>query len=234
MSRYIEGVNRGEKMSKILIFDIEAEKARFKKEKTNNTTHRMPPRTTAAGIVAGMMGLPSYNYPRSGEVPFEERFCSDKCNIAVELMNEVEFFTDHENECLKSKAGNLITYRIYFQHEDKEIMEKLKERLETKNFVYQPSMGLRVFKAIIRYVGEFDCEEVTTDDFVKISTAIRQSDFARLKMMEGKADLEHKMVRDYDANHKPISSDTYLLSTLPLRLKSKTHYRIGDKNIVFM
>lgn len=222
-------------MKKILVFDIESEKARFRTQHYENITHIIPPRATIAGTIAGMMGFPSYLYPQDGKVPYEKRFHSDKCNIAVEILSDVEKFIEAGNECLRAKKGNLVSYRIYFHHIEMEVMDELKECLETKNFVYQPSMGLQIFKAFVRYVGEFDIEKVLTDDFVHISTAVGQSNIKDIHLVTGNVALTGNMVRDYDENHDPLSVEDYrLFDGVEVDLKDRTYYKTMGKNIVFM
>ena len=53
-------------ISKILIFDIKGPMAHFRKFYTNSSSlsYLFPPRTVVAGIIAGILGLPSERFEK--------------------------------------------------------------------------------------------------------------------------------------------------------------------------
>lgn len=162
---------------KVLIFDIKGPMAHFRKYYTNSSSlsYLVPPKTVVAGLIAGLLGLPSERHTKDKEETYYEKFSSDKCFVAVSLRTKIRRMMQTVNykytktdgkkilfnqptqiplEILIPEDFDDIKYRIYFYHKDKGIYGELKERLDDQRFVYPPYMGLTEFLASIDYIDE--------------------------------------------------------------------------------
>lgn len=162
---------------KVAIFDLKGPLAHFRKYYTNSSSlsYLFPPRTVIAGLIAGILGLPSERHTNRSDEIYYEKFSDDKCRIAVSIGTKIRRMMQTVNyirtkslseidgsaggtqiplEILLPENGDDITYRVYFYHADKEIYDELKQRLEERRFVYPPYMGLSEFLASIDNVDE--------------------------------------------------------------------------------
>lgn len=187
------GVKKMDKVDKILAFDLTGPMAHFRKYFTNSSSlsYDFPPRTTVIGIVAGILGLERDSY--------YEDFGMDKCYIAVRIceptrsiQRTVNYISVKNVNELNGSAGHTqipleiilpkdlnkdrLCYRVYFWHENAEIMAELYTRLINRNFVYPVSLGLSEFLGNIEKVYVFkDFEAKKSQDYVNISTVCNLS-----------------------------------------------------------
>lgn len=184
-----------DKVNKILAFDLTGPMAHFRKYFTNSSSlsYEFPPRTTVIGIVAGILGLERDSY--------YEDFGMRKCRIAVKIkeptrsiQRTVNYLNTSKSQAelkgfggLNGSAGHTqipleivlpkdinkgkLCYRIYFWHENEDIMTELYTRFVNRAFVYPVSLGLSEFLGNIENV--YLCKEIeakTSQDFVNVST----------------------------------------------------------------
>jgi len=154
---------------KILIFDIYADYAQFKKYFTNMSplTFSIPPRTVIAGIVGAIIGIDKAENP---EIFFEDRaFISLKALRAakktklptnyLKTTKKSHFYRyqDHKPtnvEYLKDPA-----YRIYVSHHDDTLYSKLKNCLLEHKTHYTLNLGISSCLANFSLIGEFEVEQ---------------------------------------------------------------------------
>ncbi len=170
-------------MNKVLVFDIFGEYAHFRKYFTNMspTTFLLPPRTVITGIIGAIIGIDKAKNP--------ENFSLKESLISVGLKKEVNKVVMQINGV---KANSLSTltmpvgqkrqinyefvknplYRIYFSHNNTELYNKLKMKLEEHQAVYSISLGSAQCLANYDYIGEFDLSEVESPDFQKVRSII--------------------------------------------------------------
>jgi len=161
---------------KVLIFDIKGPFAHFRKFYTNSSSlsYTAPPRTVLAGLIAGLLGMPSEHHTTDKSKIYYEILKHESCFISVSLrarvrkimqtinysysktQNKEVSFSKHSQiplEILTPINRNNIRYRVYFSIEEN-IYDDLKKRLVDERFVYPPFLGISEFLASVDFIGE--------------------------------------------------------------------------------
>jgi len=159
-----------------LVFDVAGEHAHFRKPHTTSPamTFALPPRTTVAGMVAAMLGLPRDSYYDS--------FDRESSRIAVSLESPVRRLSmainilNTEGSDAKTKGAkpgkhvrghrqqNVFEYlcepeyRLYVALDDEEMMDQLEAKLSAGKSAYALSLGLSEHLAWYDYEGRFEIE----------------------------------------------------------------------------
>lgn len=241
----------------MLIFDISGRFAHFRKYDTNSSslTYLLPPRTTICGLIAAILGLERNQY--------YGKFIPDQARIGVRLLNpgrkcmqslnylkleQTGDFTKPRNhtqipfEVLTSK--DQIRYRIYFEHEDKELMEELDTRLKEHRYCYPPYLGPAPFQCSVKRVDFRDNEVVEGREKLPVSTAINVS-----QLEEGSVDFttvplklaRERMPRYFQEDRYLEEAAAYLVelngSPIPARINGevrRVRYADQEEYITFM
>ncbi|MBM7624058.1 type I-B CRISPR-associated protein Cas5b [Sporohalobacter salinus] len=171
-------------MDKLLLFDIWADYAHFKKYYTTTSplTFAIPPKTTLYGIVGAILGLDKEEYL--------DYFQDGKCNIGIEIKNPIKKTRINLN-LINTKSAKLMSridnrtqikteylkdvrYRVYFQHQDDEIYNKLKKYLFEHKSVYSISLGLSENLANFEFIGEYEVAEIdNNEDWIDVASVLR-------------------------------------------------------------
>lgn len=213
-------------MDKMIVFDLEGFMAHFRKFYTNSSSlsYAFPPRTTIIGLVAGILGLSRDSY--------YDMFSSEKCNIALsikvpvrKLVQTVNYLRVTREAELNGSGGRtqvpvefvlpleaeVLRYRVYFCHKDKNIMNRLKSHLETGDFVYPPYLGITECLGMVNLVdGEAEfllCKD--SDRKVDLQTVVpvhkvQSVDFAKglRYMIEDRVPVDFNVDRTIKKVHK--------------------------------
>ncbi len=172
-------------MNKLIIFDISGPFANFRKFYTNSSssTYIVPPRTVISGLIAGIIGRPRDSY--------YEEFSIDNAKIAVKpltktkkLMQTVNYYNiEIKNKTLRYQVpieilvpverDELVSYRVYFFHKEKEIFNDFLDRLQNRRFIYNPYLGITEFLANIDFVSFLDNinvkkVEINEENFIEV------------------------------------------------------------------
>jgi CRISPR-associated protein Cas5h len=184
--------------SRALSLTIRADWGHFRRVDRTVTkqTYRIPPRTTIAGLLAAICGV-----PRDG---YYDIFTRGSSAIALEQIEGYRTLTvpslglgTNPNETMSSAGGTgnksvkvqypdstdnrqihsyevLVdpAYRIDIAVEDAEFYTTLKEHLEAGTSYYPPSMGLSEYIASVEYHGEFELERIEADGNVSIKSVV--------------------------------------------------------------
>lgn len=169
-------------MDKVLVFDIWGDLGHFKKPYTTTSplSYAFPPRTTIAGMISAIIGLDKNEYA--------DHFTKQISNIGIRIINPVKKIRISQN-LIDTKTAKLFSkirqrtqirieyikdpkYRIYFQHQDKRLFEKLNVLLTNHESVYTLCMGLSELLANFRYVGQFAIERIPNKEPVKIQSVV--------------------------------------------------------------
>lgn len=156
-------------MDKVLVFDIWGDYAHFRKYYTTTSplSFSFPPRTTVAGIISAIIGLDKDEYLKffaKKDANIGLRICQPikKVRIAENLINTKDgYFTPikkgtHEPRTqIRFEFIKDPKYRIYINHNDKEVYTTLKDYLKGHKSVFTPSLGLSENLANFEYIGEF-------------------------------------------------------------------------------
>ena len=162
---------------KLLIFDLKGPMAHFRKYYTNSSSlsYLFPPRTVAIGLISGLLGWPSERYAKDKDATYYEKFDDNACLISISVRSKVRRIMQTVNyirtkklaevdgsaggtqipiEILLPEIAEELKYRVYFYHNNKEVYEGLRERLDGQRFVFPPYLGITEFLASIDYIGE--------------------------------------------------------------------------------
>jgi CRISPR-associated protein Cas5h len=154
-----------------IVLDIAGEFAHFRKPSTTSPaqTFGLPPRTTIAGMLAGMLGLERDSY--------YELFSRESSRIAVSLERPIRrlsipinILTTEGTKASGARPGRHITnhrqqtvfetlcdpaYRLYVALADETMMDRMEELFGAGKSVYTLSLGLSEHLATFDYVGRF-------------------------------------------------------------------------------
>lgn len=170
-------------MDKVLVFDIGADYAHFKKYYTTTSplTFAVPPKTTLYGIVGAILGLDKKDYLKS--------FQKGTCKIGIEIINPIVKtrmginLINTKNAILMSRIINRtqirteylknVKYRIYFHHKNKELYNELKKLLKEHKSVYSVSLGLSENLANFDFIGEYTINKIEkNNEWVELNTIL--------------------------------------------------------------
>jgi len=153
---------------KILVFDIFADYAQFKKYFSNMSplTFAIPPRTVVSGILGAVVGIDKKNNP--------EHFSNNNSFIALKINNSIRKIKlptnylkttskNHFSKFDEHKPTNVEylknpSFRIYVSHTDRIIYEKLKNNLKQHKSFFTLNLGISSCLANFVFFGEFDAE----------------------------------------------------------------------------
>jgi CRISPR-associated protein Cas5h len=220
---------------KVLIFDIMGRNAHFRKFYTNSSSlsYLVPPRTVIAGLIAGLLGLPSERFTNEGNKTYYDKFNSENCFIAVSLktpirkmMQTVNYcFTKTQNkeisfskhsqiplEILTAQNEKELRYRIYFFHKENSCINGYSRKIELlkKNrFVYPPYLGLSEFLASINFIDEGIISSVDQPEKLH---SICKLDYIKDFNVENEVKyLTERMPTGFTNKRNPLSPADYLI-----------------------
>ncbi|MFQ3318599.1 MAG: CRISPR-associated protein Cas5h [Natronomonas sp.] len=174
-------------------FDVTADFAHFRKVGNNSAkpSYCVPPRTTVAGLLAGIMGMPRDSYydlfsPSSSALAVVPKrlphtytmgvtTVNTKADDAIQYLPEEKHYTkstemltpesyvryDRQRDTYEMLVDPV--YRIYVALADEDVHDELRERLEASRYHYSPALGLSECIADIRNVDTHTVESATTD-----------------------------------------------------------------------
>jgi len=168
--------------------------AHFRRSEGNvvKRTYRIPPRTTVAGMLAAMAGLPRDSYydlfaKDSSAVAIQPRFEPASMNVPTNTLDTMEdmrkagsgdaptvYYPDTSGDRKQHNYEFLVDpeYRIDVWVDDDETYETLKTHLEEGTSVYTPSLGLSELLASVEYRGEHHPDPTETDAPTAVDSVI--------------------------------------------------------------
>lgn len=233
--------------NKILVFDLFSDWGQVKKVFTTMSplSFPFPSRTVLQGVIGAIAGIDKSENP--------EMFIDDNTNIALRIINPVKkAVVPHNNIKVTSKSHfsrfdshkptNIeflkdTRYRIYFATDNKELYEKVKDNLTNHCSVYTISIGLSQCLANYEYIGEFNYNEKSENDFIIISSVFRKKGIREIKFDDKKVfsvTLPVRMKNDREV----IDYQEYLYESDGKEVEIKTGYEIVEvengERIVFL
>lgn len=158
----------------VLVFDIRADQAMFRKPYTTTSmvSFPFPPPTVVSGLLGAIVGYDHGSSQGALRADYWKLFKGTR--IALRLNNPVSWYSTTVNLIkFKTPNGDMSehiqvkhqflkrpSYRIYV--EGGEVHDQLKKHLEREEFIFTPFLGVAYALADISYVGEF--EEYQVDD----------------------------------------------------------------------
>ncbi len=138
-------------------------------------TYFIPPRHTIAGILGAILGLQRHEV--------SDVFHPDHSKIGIAPVHPLSILRFPLKQLLLKKASlqgylgvkqhSIVPYQfirepayyIFVSLQDEEMYSTLKKLLENHECVYPPAMGLAQLLADFEYIGEFEGEELDTEEF---------------------------------------------------------------------
>jgi len=186
----LENGIKADSLNKLLVFDVWAPFAYFRKGFTTTTALTFPfiPRSAVEGLIGAIIGLKSEEYPETLE----------RAKIAVRLVNKVKktpFSMMHTHvDAWKEFAAYLKTgsmhispdkfrarvkveflqdprFRIYFSHTS-DVQESVLEKLKKHETVFTPYLGTSSMIANFEYINEYPYVPVSAEEPVYVSSII--------------------------------------------------------------
>lgn len=153
-----------------IVFDIAGSVAMFRRPytTTSSVSFPLPPPTTIAGLLAGIVGLNNGSHEEAYAARYWEEL--KETRIALSLINPIAWYTatvnfwnlkePQKNPHIRVKHQFVKNphYRIYV---DGGLEKEVRRHLEAGTFIYTPCLGTAYALAEIQYQGAFDCCTVT-------------------------------------------------------------------------
>ncbi|MEM1992017.1 MAG: type I-B CRISPR-associated protein Cas5b [Candidatus Caldarchaeum sp.] len=216
---------------KLAVFDAKCFFAHFRKHfsTTSSLSYPFPPRTTIAGMMAAMLG-----YDRDAYYPI---FSSEKCRIALQIRTPIRRITSTVNYLMTDKPVTLsklrgiggqaqvhmemlvsdtyelhqLSYRVFFNHEDMDLLKEITERVRRRRFVYPPSLGTVNNIAELEYVDLVDAEVYRPNGEVEIYTVVPVSALRRvLPQHERRIFIEELVPADFTEDRRLKREENYI------------------------
>lgn len=169
-------------MDRIIAFDLWGPYAHYKKIYATTTalTYPIPVKTAVYGTVGAIMGL------EKEDNRYLRHFKPGTCKIGIQIMRPLAFQRININlravfGPMKASGNRKPTlmefvrrphYRIFFTHVDIHLLEDLKGRLESKQSVFTPSLGLANLLAGFKFSGEWEYKPTAPPDTQPIHSVI--------------------------------------------------------------
>ena len=239
-----------------VVLDVYGDYGHFRKPSTTSParTYGIPPRTTVAGMMAAMLGLPRNSY--------HDLFSRENSRVAVSLERPLRRYprtlkilttTGGNKSPNPGSVGGEITeerqqntfdmvcdprYRVYVSLDDADTMDRMEELFSAGKSVYTLSLGLSECLATYDYVGRFDVEYRDGDGVTEIRSAVPGEDVSLVPDPEARYTSDRLPAfmkaregggRKGDGMHRL----TYDRSGGPNRLRDADHAVVGDDAVVF-
>ena len=193
--------------SPLVIFDLTGAFAMFRKFYTNSSSlsYPFPPRTTAAGLIAGLLG-----YERDS---YSEDMGPEQCDIAVSVrvpvrrvMQTVNYVMTEGNVWTKNAGGfdgssggiqtpvewvfpaisqPRLRYRIFVHHQDPAFAERLSNTLREGSHVYPPYLGMSECLGQVEHIATLeDWEFSARSGEIPLSTVVPSEALAGSPLLE--------------------------------------------------
>ncbi len=243
-------------------FDVTADFAHFRKVGNNSAkpSYRVPPRTTVAGLLAGIMGMPRDSYydrfsPSSSAVAVVPKTLPHTYTMGITTVNTkaddaIQYLPQerswhHGAEMLTPESyvkydrqrdtyEMLVdpVYRVYVGLADRDVHDELRERLEDSRYHYSPALGLSECIADIRNVDTHTVESTATDA-VDSATYDDSAVVPRpgVSIKRERAPL-HMEANNGGRRTTAFGNITYTTGDDPLPVDASRTHAIGDHEVV--
>ncbi len=167
---------------KCLVFDIWGDFGQFRKFYTTSSplTFSFPPRTAVTGMLAAIAGIDKNEYLKhftkaDAHIALRIMKPVKKCRVSYNLidtktakfMSKIQNRTQVTSELLKDCA-----YRIYFNHKDEELYNRIRDNLISHKCYYTLCLGLSEFLANFNFAYESELSEVTEEEVNLIDSVL--------------------------------------------------------------
>lgn len=172
---------------KLIAFDVWGDLAHFRKYYTTSSplTFSLPPPPTIAGMLGAIYGADK------AQNEYLRLFMNENCKLGVQILHPIKKVRMGIN-LSETKGRNIYRpastplvrtqirtefihsprYRIFFAHQAENVYQKIRTSIENHQTHFTLSLGLSELIANFKFVGEFDFENTTSQEFVDIATPI--------------------------------------------------------------
>lgn len=234
-------------INKILTFDIWGDYAYFRRGYTTTSTisYPFPSRTTIAGLISGILGLPRDSY--------YDIFNQENSKIGINILNPVKKVRFNLNY-INTKEGFILRdikgsgkrsqvqaeflknpkYRIYVGLEDTNLMDKLYELISNHKSIYTPYLGISECIANFKLVNEgFTNLNIKHDENVNIDSVIPKKG----NNLVIESDKKYGLIKTpcfMDFNRVVTSFQEFYFEEKAsnIKLASCDYYNIGEDNVI--
>jgi CRISPR-associated protein Cas5h len=236
-----------------IVLDVWGDYGHFRKPATTSPaqTFGLPPRTTIAGMIASMLGLPRDSY--------YELFNRECSQVAISLESNIRrlsvpiniLTTTGTTRSKGARPGQHITehrqqtvfevlcdpaYRIYIALDDTETMNRMEDLFAAGKSVYTLSLGLSEHLATFDYVGRFEIE--TDRDHVEVRTAVPGEEISlvpnpKTRYVTERSPAVMEMRADGRRTAAGSQTLTYDRRGGTIELRDAEYALVGDDHIVF-
>ena len=236
----------------VIVFDIWGDYGHFKKFHTTASplTFSFPPPTAVIGIVAAILGIDKENY--------WDTFSLNNTRVALRIINPVKKIRTGINVIETKSAGPMLNrikqrsqikyeylkdahYRIFFSHDDSNLMDRLKTMLTKHKTVYTISLGSAQMLAGFAYVGAYEAQELTGGSFVSVHSVLPLEENMKMDSKVIKFEANRQYVKEIVSTRMNINREVLDYKTVLFDMHAmiitadvKGVMKVGDENIVFM
>jgi CRISPR-associated protein Cas5h len=237
---------------KVLVFDVWGDYGHFRKFYTTTSplTFSFPPPSTIAGILGAIGGV--------GKDEYLNKFSHDRCRIAIKIVNPVKkvriginlintkggYWTLYSNQYheprtqIRTEFLKAPYFRIYYAHEDEKLFKAIAELLKEHKSTYTVSLGLSELLADFKYIGEYDSEQKTGNEFAEFQTPIIESNLIQsgLAIESGRKYFKEKMPIKMNPERIVEKYDDVIFEPdgKTIKAKVKNYFRLENgENITF-
>jgi CRISPR-associated protein Cas5h len=242
-----------------LSFSIEANWGHFREIHGNvvKGSYKIIPRTTLAGLIAAIIGLPRDSY--------YEYFTNENSQIAIEPTDRLRTMNIAINSLSTDSGGmNKVkgssieikipdpqalrqqhtyemlvdpSYRVDIWLNNNELYEELKTHLKNETSVYTPSLGLSEHIASITYHGEFEPTIRNSDGVVEVDSAIPEQTTKIIPISDQSHSIERspsQMEADETGRVRTASQTiAYNPTSGALTLRDVTTHTVDGRTVMF-
>jgi len=234
-------------MSKVLVFDIWGDLAHFKKPYTTTSplSFAFPPRPTVAGIISAIIGL--------GKEEYADYFLRKDADIGLRFLAPVKKMRISQN-LIDTKKARLFSrirqrtqirieyikdpaYRVYFQHKDADLFERLRDYLANHECVYSVSLGLSELLANFQYIGEFGLKRQTSRSPELIHSIVPEHAAGEFEFETGKEYFSATIPLEMNKKRIVTRFGTvfYERNGKPMLVKTDSYHQVANgENILFL
>lgn len=236
----------------VIVFDIWGDYGHFKKFHTTASplTFSFPPPTAVIGIVAAVLGMDKEKYWDS--------FTIENTKVAVRIINPVKKIRCGINVIDTKSAGPMLNrikqrsqlkyellkdahYRIYFHHNDRGLMEELKNMLQAHKTVYTLSLGGAQMLADFSFIKDCEAEELPGGKYTQVHSVLPLQETVNMdsylfKFEENRLYSKEIVSLRMNVNREVLGYKTVLfdMNPLPISTRSSGIMKVGSENVIFM
>ena len=172
-------------IDKVLVFDVSARFAHFKRIYATTTalTYPIPMKTAVYGLLGAILGL------ERADNGYLRSFTAGACKIGLRVLKPLQ--TQRMTINLRPDFGALYygtskanrkptlveflyepAYRVYVHHNDESLYARLKDQLQRGRSAYTPTLGLANLIACVRYQGEARVTVAEGEEVLPVASVI--------------------------------------------------------------